>query len=351
MIITRPTRQMSRSEEPMGRSEEPVDKSHLRNLSRWGGVLATAALTLTIAACGSAGSGAAPSGVAPSSPASSHPGGISSAAGSSSSITGGSTNKLHASLPADIRSSGVIKVATDMNYPPLDYYGPDGKTPRGADYEVGQAIGALLGVKMDVSNVSFDNIIPGLASGQYQLGVTFMTDTVERQKTLDFINIYQDGSSILVKKGNPENIKSITDLCGKVATTTKTSIQIPLAQAQTDKCKKLGKGPIKILTVTTDTDAQLQVQSGRATADLADSVTAAYDAKTAGAGGKFEVVPGVYEPTPVGIVLSKNNTQLRDAVRAAAAELIANGTYGKILAKYGLESIAVKAVKINSATK
>lgn len=310
-------------------------------LARSAAVAAAGALALTLAACGSSGDGGG----------SHSPGSAKPTGESSSSSSGGAASGPASMLPTAIRSAGVIKVATDGNYPPLDYYKADGKTLTGADYDIGQAIGSVLGVKMQVSDVSFDNIIPGLKSGQYQLGVTFMTDTPEREKTMDFIDIYVDGSSILVKKGNPENIKTITDLCGKVATTTKTSVQIPLAQAQTSKCKQLGKGPIQLLTVTTDTDAQLQVKSGRASADLADSVTAAYDAKTAGGGSAFEVVPGVYEPTPVGIVLPKGNTQLRDAVVAAAQQMMSDGTYMKILTQYGLESIAAKSVTVNSAGK
>ena len=165
-----------------------------------------------------------------------------------------------------------------------------------------------------------------------------MTDTATREKTVDFVDEYQDGTSILVKKGKPENITKLTDLCGKTATTTKTSVQIPLANAQTSKCQALGKGPINLLLVDTDTTAQLQVKSGRATADLADSVTAAYDAKQSGGGKDFQVVPGVYQKQPVGITVPKNDPKPRSAMVAALKAAIADKTYNKILHKYGLDN-------------
>lgn len=241
-------------------------------------------------------------------------------------------------------------MATDLNYPPLDYYLPNGTTPTGADYEVGQAIGKVLGVKMDVSNVTFDNIIPGLTSGQYQLAVTFMNDTKAREAAVDFVDAYQDGSSILVKKGNPDGITKLTDLCGKTATTTKTSVQVTLAQSENAACHSLGKPSIGLLTVGTDTECQLQVESGRAVADLADSVTAAYDAKTARGGSEFQVIPGVYAPEPVGITVPKNDPQLLNAIKVGLQEVIANGTYKKILQQFGLTNIGITTVTVNHAT-
>jgi polar amino acid transport system substrate-binding protein len=263
----------------------------------------------------------------------------------------GASKSLHNLLPAKIKQAGAIKVASDLNYPPLDYFKPDGTTPTGADYEIAQALGKKLGVKMKFTNVTFDNIIPSLLSGQYDLASTFMTDTAAREKTVDFVDEYKDGTSILVKKGNPEHIQKLLDLCGKTATTTKTSVQIPLANAQTSKCQAQGKGPINLLLVGTDTEAQLQVKSGRATADLADSVTAAYDAKQSGGGKDFQVVPGVYQKQPVGITVPKNDPKLRTAMVQALKAVMAAGTYKKILHKYGLDNIAVKKVTVNLAGK
>lgn len=258
---------------------------------------------------------------------------------------------LHALLPARIQSAGVVKIASDLHYPPLDYFKPDGTTPTGADYQIGQALGKKLGVKMTFTNVTFDNIIPSLLSGQYDIASTFMTDTATREKTVDFVDEYKDGTSILVKKGNPQNIHKLLDLCGKTATTTKTSVQIPLANAQAAKCQAAGKGPINLLLVDTDTTAQLQVKSGRAAADLADSVTAAYDAKQSSNGNDFQVVPGVYQKQPVGITVPKNQGQLRNALVQALTAVIKDGTYKKILHRYGLDNIAIKKVTVNLAGK
>jgi polar amino acid transport system substrate-binding protein len=252
-------------------------------------------------------------------------------------------------LPDDIKESGVIKVATDAHYAPMDYFEDDGTTLTGADYEMGQALGEALGVTMEVTDVSFDNIIPSLKSGQYDMAVTFMTDNVERQAEVDFVDSYQSGSSILVAKGNPEGIEDITDLCGLTVVTTATSVQNDLAAAQDGACADLGKEPIQVMNVTTDTDALLQVKSGRAVADLSESVAAAYNAETSNDGEDFEVVGEVYEPKPVGMVTPKGD-DLTAAVEAGMEYLLESGTYAEILDKWGLSSLAIDEITVNGAS-
>ncbi|MGV8882798.1 MAG: ABC transporter substrate-binding protein [Rhodoglobus sp.] len=254
-------------------------------------------------------------------------------------------------LPAEITEAGVITVAADAHYAPMDFYEDDGSTLTGADYEMGQALGEALGVKMEVTDVSFDNIIPSLKSGQYDMAVTFMTDTVERQAEVDFVDSYQSGSSILVATGNPEGIESITDLCGLTVVTTATSVQNELAAEQDEACADLGKDPIEVMNVTTDTEALLQVKSGRAVADLSESVAAAYNASTSNDGKDFEVINEVYGAKPVGMVVAKGNDDLTAAVEAGMKFLKESGTYDKILAKWGLESLAIDEITVNGATE
>jgi polar amino acid transport system substrate-binding protein len=267
---------------------------------------------------------------------------------SSGSSTAAGSSEAAALLPAVIAKAGVIKVATDAHYAPMDYYEDDGTTLTGADYDMGQALGKALGVKVEVTDVAFDNIIPSLKSGQYDMAITFMTDTVARQATVDFVDAYVDGSSILVAQGNPKGIKKLTDLCGQTVVTTTTSVQNDLAKAQDATCAGLGKKPIDVINVTTDSDALLQVTSGRAVADLADSVAAAYNASTAGGGKTYEVVGDVYEKTPVGMTLPKNS-KLTAAVEAGLKHLKTSGEYDRILKKWKLESLAIDEIAVNSA--
>ena len=71
-------------------------------------------------------------------------------------------------------------------------------------------------------------------------------------------------------------------------------------------------------------------------------------AKTAGGGPIFDVVQGhVYQPVPLGIGVAKSNTRLRDELKSALDALIADGSYRKILEKWGVEDGAVGSATIN----
>lgn len=247
-------------------------------------------------------------------------------------------------LPASIKQSGVVKVATSI-YAPVDFYKKDGKTLTGFDYDVMQAVAKKLGVTFKWSAIDFAAIIPGITSGQYDMA-TDLNATRERQKTVDFVTHFRDGSSILVAKGNPEGIKTLSGLCGKTVVMTKGSTQIALADGQSKKCKAAGKEAITQRLVPDDPPARLALKSGQAQAYLANTLASSYAAKNS---GDFQVLPGVYDPVYAGIIFPKKSRQLRNAVRAGLNAVIKDGTYLKIMNKYGVGNNAVKAALINPA--
>lgn len=247
-------------------------------------------------------------------------------------------------LPADIRAAGTIHVATSI-YAPVNFYKADGKTLTGFDTEITEAAAKTLGVKVKWSVIDFSAILPGITSGQYDFA-TDLTDTTDRQKTVDFVTTYRDGTSILVAKGNPSDIKNMASLCGKTVVMTQGSVQIPLAKAQNAACTKAGKPGVKQLLVPDDPPARLALKSGQANVYLANTLASSYAAKTS---HDFVVLPGVYATSLNGDIFPKKSVQLRNAVRAAINTLIKNGTYGRIMKKYGLQNNAIPAAAVNAA--
>ena len=68
------------------------------------------------------------------------------------------------------------------------------------DADLAKALGQVMGLKADVQNVTFDSIIPGLAAGKYDLGMSSFTDTKEREATVDFVT-YADGRHVVLRQG------------------------------------------------------------------------------------------------------------------------------------------------------
>ena len=289
-----------------------------------------------IAACGSSKKSATGS----STPAASAP--------SSSSPTAGADPAVEKLVPPALKSKGTLTVAADATYAPDEFIGPDGHTVIGMDADLMKALGAVMGLKVDVVNATFDSIIPGLASGKYDLGASSFTDTKEREKTVNFVDYANVGESFYTKASGGTSIGSIADICGKTVSVEKGTTEQTDAQTQSGKCKKAGKSPVTVLVFPDQNGANLAVASGKAQLGFADTPVASYQVKKSG--GQFKLVGAAYAPAPYGLAIPKNG--LDKAVLAALQALMKNGTYASIFSKWGLQGIEINAsqVKINGAT-
>jgi polar amino acid transport system substrate-binding protein len=249
-------------------------------------------------------------------------------------------------LPQAVRDAGVLKVGSDVAYAPIESFDKDGKTIIGVDPDIAAALSAELGVKLTLQNGTFDGLITSLRSKRIDLIMSAMSDTPERQKSIDFVDYFTAGTSILVKKGNPEKISSLDDFCGKTIALQRGTTQDDVATAQQAKCKKAGK-ELKVLKFDRDTEALLQVKQGRAVADMNDFPVAAYNAQTSGGGNDFEVVGEQIEAGPYGIGVRKEDTAIRDALQKALQAIIDNGEYAKILDKWNVKAGAVTSATVN----
>jgi len=258
--------------------------------------------------------------------------------------------KAAALLPDTYKTNG-INVASDIPYAPMEFFDAN-KKPAGFDIDLINAIGDKLGVSVKVEVQAFDSIIPSLQAGKHDVVMSSMSDTTDRQKVLDFVDYFNGGASILVAKGNPNKITSITDLCGKPVAAEAATWEIDLLKSTSDDCVKAGKAAVETLALPGDTDAQNAVRSGKAVAYLADSQLAAYTVKVAGKGSYFDLVidpknPNGYESGLIGVGVLKSNSKLTAAIQAALKSLMADGSYDKLLTKWNLDSFRVDSATIN----
>lgn len=248
-------------------------------------------------------------------------------------------------LPQAIRDKGTLIVGSDVAYAPIEFFDTDGKTIIGLDPDLGKAIGDKLGITLKFENGTFDGLITQLTkSKRIDLIMSAMSDNKKRQASIDFVDYFTAGTSILVKKGNPEGITTLDDFCGKTIAIQRGTTQDDVAEAQKKTCGAKG---LTILKFDRDTDALLQVKQGRAVADMNDFPVAAYNASKS---DDFEVVGAQIEAGPYGIGVRKEDTQLRDALQKAVQALIDDGTYATILDKWGVKAGAVTTATVNGGT-
>lgn len=254
--------------------------------------------------------------------------------------------ELNAALPADIRDAGVVKIGTEALYPPFESLADDNKTIVGLDPDLATSLGEVLGVKVEFTNTAFDGLLTALDGGRFDLVIAAVTDTKEREAEYDFVNYFMTGQSIVVKKGNPEGIEGVEDLCGRPVAVLRASTQEKLLEGfNDDECKA---DPIDVTALQSDKDALVQVQTGRADASFTQDAVGVYNAQTIGGGNQFEIANSeALLPTPVGMVFTKEETELRDAFRDALDVLIDNGTYAEILEKHDMTHGALDEAAIN----
>jgi polar amino acid transport system substrate-binding protein len=227
----------------------------------------------------------------------------------------------------------------------------------GIDPDLADAMGKQLGVKFEFQNGTFDTLITGLRSKRYDMAMSAMTDTADRQngvdadtgkkvgEGVDFVDYFTAGVSIYTPKGKTQNIKTWADLCGKKIAVQRGTVSEDLAKSESKKCT--GGKKIAIESYDNDQQAQTRVRAGGADAGSSDFPVAAYAVKTSGGGKDFELVGEQVEAAPYGIAVAKSNTQLRDALQAALDAIIKNGEYDKVIAKWGVEAGAVKTAAVN----
>jgi polar amino acid transport system substrate-binding protein len=266
--------------------------------------------------------------------------------GASTAAGGGADQKVAALVPAAVKSKGTLTVAADATYAPNEFIGKDGKTVEGMDADLAQALAQTMGLKAKVVNATFDSIIPGLAAHKYDLGMSSFTDTKEREKTVDFVTYFSAGTSFYEKSTGGPPITDLSSLCGVTVAVEKGTTQQADSTAQSKKCTKAGKKPVKVLTFTDQNGANLAINGGRAQVGMADSPVADYQVKQSG--GQFKTVGKPYGTAPYGIAIPKD-LKLNQAVLDALKVLMSNGKYKAILTKWGIADGAITNPQINGA--
>jgi polar amino acid transport system substrate-binding protein len=268
-------------------------------------------------------------------------------AGAATSIPTAPKNKtLAATVPASVKSAGLL-TALDATYAPDEFVAADGTTIIGMDADLATAIGQVLGLKVTLTNATFDTIIPAIVSGKFNLGASSFTDTKARQKQVTFVDYFKAGEGYYVRRGSSYRPNGLAALCGHTVAVESGTTEQTDAQTQNAKCKHKGKGAVKVLVFTSQNDANLAVSSGRAQVGFVDSQVGEYIVSTSN--GQFANSGVPFGIAPYGLAVPKNS-KLAPAVLGAVKQLMKDGIYTKILRKWGIQAGAIPKPKINGAT-
>lgn len=245
-------------------------------------------------------------------------------------------------LPDTTATPGKLVFGTSPNYAPNEFKNDAGE-PIGWAIDLSDAIAAKLGLEAQYTVAKFENIIPNVAGGKIDVGMSSFTDTAEREKQVDFVNYYVAG----IQWASPADATvDPDDACGlKVAvqsTTYQDTVEIP---AKSDACVAAGKPPIQKVALDTQDAAANAVALGQADAFSADSPVTLYG--IAQLKGKLQPAGETFEAAPYGMAVQKDSG-MAEAVQAALQSLVDDGTYEEILDDWGVLDGGLDTITLNA---
>ncbi|MFD4293880.1 ABC transporter substrate-binding protein [Rhodococcus sp. NPDC058505] len=247
-------------------------------------------------------------------------------------------------VPDRVRDSGRLKVGVNVPYAPNEFKDENG-TIVGFDVDLMNAVAGVLGLRAEFNQADFDKIIPAVQAGTFDLGMSSFTDTVERQKTVDFVDYYSAGIQWAQRTGEPVDPN---DACGlRVGVQTTTTEDITEVPAKSDACVAAGREPIAKIKYDSQDDVSNALILGRIDAMSADSPVTAYaikrsDGRLEKAGPQFDSAPYGW-PVPTG-------SPLAPVLAQALQHLIDTGAYQQIADNWGVGAGTVTTARINGAT-
>ena len=270
--------------------------------------------------------------------------GVAGGCGSSSDDESGSSTA--ASTTAKAASGGTLELATITGVLPYESLDKDGKTVIGFEPDLMRAGATEIGMTPKFTITEFDSLLPGIDSGRFDVVFAGMIDKAEREKAYDGVQMLNDKYSWAAKSDLAAKTKSFDDMCGHKVGLLAGSAYLTVTEEAAKKCEAGGKGKMKLLTFNEDSQGYLALKSGQIDyypGNLPLIVQFGKD-NPGFAGVGFTMLPG-----PSAIWLKKGGP-LTAKVQKGLQAIMDDGTYAKILAKWGVSDIGIEKALVNPVT-
>ena len=224
-----------------------------------------------------------------------------------------------------VQKTGKLVVATSPDFPPFEYL--EGDEVVGIEVDILQMIADELGVTLEIQQMDFDSVLPGVQAGKFDVGMSGITITEKRQKNADFTQPYFLASQAIVVMADSD-IKGKADLTGKkIAVQTGTTAEeycmangyeVLAFQANNDACEALTCGKVDAWVVDNEVALDLSAKTNGATIVLDEAMTS----------------------EPYGFAFAKGSDTLVAAIDALLDKWLADGTIEGIFQKYGVPYVS-----------
>lgn len=256
--------------------------------------------------------------------------------------------KLRSVLPAGVRRSGTLTVASSFTTPPLYALGQDAETPTGIFVDLLENAGNHLGVKIKWRQIPFTGQIPALKSGKIDVAASQYTPNSSVLGAANIVGMIGSSLSLLIPAANPRRIANAGDTCGlRIALTRGAPDSLDVANDLKKGCRRAGRA-VPSFTLMDAGDARTALRSGKVDGYVLSTPSCLYarktDPKTYGIALK-----GAFKKQTAGILVSHEDTGLAKALAAAFVASMRDGTYRKIATIWDLRNVIPTAIELNGA--
>jgi ABC-type amino acid transport substrate-binding protein len=239
--------------------------------------------------------------------------------------SGGSQDKAQSQAMQKIMKNKKLVLGTSADYPPYEFHravaGKDEIV--GFDIEIAKQIAKDMGVELEIKDMKFDGLLAALDQGNIDIIASGMTPTEERQKNVDFSNIYYKAvQTVVVRTSDKDKLKTVADLKGKKVGVQKGAIQEEIAKKQMPDSQAVALGKIS--------DLVLALKSNRVDAIIMESPVA-----TSNSNANKDIVISdvklVTEDAGSAVAVKKGNKDVVDSVNKTLEKLIKDKSIEKFV--------------------
>lgn len=255
----------------------------------------------------------------------------------------GAVDKIAKTVPADIRDSGRLVVGVNVPYAPNEFKNSSGEIV-GFDIDLMKAVARTMGLVPDFRETGFEGILPSVADGNFNVGMSSMTDTAEREQQVDFVTYFEAGTLWARRAGSSADPGSPCGLrVGVAYSTIQDTQEIP---AKSDACVAAGLPPVEKVVRTHQDEVTAALIAGEVDAMTADSPVTGFAIKLSGSA--LEPAGEVFDSAPYGWPVAKGSG-LAESLRLALEHVMSTGEYRTIATMWGVEKGMITQPVINGA--
>lgn len=235
---------------------------------------------------------------------------------------------------ADIQKAGKLVIGTSPDFPPFESLSADGKV-EGIEIDILNLICDELDVELEIKQMDFDSVLPGVQAGKFNVGVSGISVTPEREKNTLFTVPYCLAAQAIVVTSDSA-IASKADLTGK-------TVSVQTGTTAEEFC--MGNG-YTVKGYAANADAELALTTGKVDAWVIDDLTAAemvavYNEDHPDA--PLVILDEAMTTEPYAFAFAFGSEDLVTKINEILKDLLADGTIADIFEKYDAPYTAPQA--------